>query len=162
MEEIVIALGSNLGDRLEMLKKADSFLNELSKGQISKSSIWETEPIGDARYTFYNAAVKIYHDTDPLQILKELKNFEIDCGREVKPVKWGPRIIDLDIICYGNLVIDNETLIIPHPEYQNRLFVLKPMVEVHENWIDPRSSKSVKTLIDEAPDMDIKKTEIRW
>lgn len=145
-----------------MLKKAGTFLNKLSKGPISKSSIWESEPIGNAKFTFFNAAIKIHHYVDPTRLLTQLKDFERECGRELKPAKWGPRIIDLDIICYGNLVLDKENLIIPHPEYQNRLFVLYPMVEVHENWIDPTSSKSVKTLIDEAPGMDIKKTEISW
>lgn len=162
MEEIIIALGSNLGDRHKNLQKAGNFLNELSQEPILKSSIWESEPVGGAKFTFYNAAVIIKSNFSPVRLLEKLKLFEQACGREKKPKRWGPRVLDLDIICYGNLVIDNESLIIPHAEYHKRLFVLLPMNEVVSNWVDPKTSKTIKQMMASAPQIDIKKTKISW
>lgn len=162
MEKIIIALGSNLGNRLNNLKKAGDFLTGISGKSIIKSSIWESEPVGGAKFTFYNAATQIESNLPPVELLEKLKKFEQKCGREENPERWGPRILDLDIICYGNLVIDNESLIIPHAEYQNRLFVLLPMNELTPDWVDPNTSKKMKQMIDSAPQIDIKKTEISW
>lgn len=162
MEEVIIAVGSNLGERLSNLQKAGSFLASLSKETIVKSSIWESEPVGAAKYTFYNAAAKIKTTLSPLSLLHALKSFEQECGREKNPDRWGPRILDLDIIYYGNLVIDKESLIIPHPEYHQRLFVLLPLQEIDEDRIDPVTNKRLGQMISAAPLIDIKKTEMNW
>jgi 2-amino-4-hydroxy-6-hydroxymethyldihydropteridine diphosphokinase len=162
MEEVIVAVGSNLGDRQENLQKAGIFLEQLSEGSIQKSSIWQSEPVGAAKFTFYNSVAAIKTSLQPGELLQELKLFEQQCGREKNPERWGPRILDLDIISYGNLVIDNESLIIPHPEYHRRLFVLYPISEIAPGWIDPKSSKTVKQMIDSAPQIEINKTKISW
>ncbi len=161
METVVVAIGANLGDRLKSFELASEFLKTLSLQPIIKSSIWESEPVGPAKYTFYNGTVKITTDLAPKDLLKKLKSFEKEAGR-TQTKRWGPRVLDLDIIRYGNLVIDEDTLIIPHPEYQKRLFVLKPMLEIDPDWVDVLTGTPIQHMIDIAPRMEIEKTDISW
>jgi 2-amino-4-hydroxy-6-hydroxymethyldihydropteridine diphosphokinase len=162
METVIVAVGSNLGDRLENLKKAGIFLEEISESPVQKSSVWESEPVGAAKFTFYNSTARISTSKSPSQLLKLLKEFEQYCGREKNPERWGPRVLDLDIIRYGNLVIEEENLIIPHPEYRQRLFVLLPMNEIDGKWVDTETKKSISLMLREAPDIDIKQTNFSW
>jgi len=162
METVIIALGSNLGDRLATIQKAGKFLEKLSEMPVHKGGIWESEPVGAARYPFYNTAAKIATSLLPKELLLKLKSFEQECGREKNPVRWGPRILDMDIIRYGNLVVDTDNLIIPHPEYKTRLFVLLPMEEIDGNWRDPQNQKTVTEMIDIAPQIEIRKTGLYW
>lgn len=162
MEEAIIAIGSNLGDRHQMVVKAGEFLHSCSINNLEKSSIWESEPIGGAQFTFYNSVAKIKTSLTPHQLLNKLKQFEQDCGRDPNPTKWSPRVLDLDIICYGNLVMDDDNLIIPHPEYKNRLFVLYPIHEIDQTWRHPKTNELITDLIQKAPDMDITKKDLQW
>lgn len=162
MEPVIIAVGSNIGDRLSYIQKAGEFLGSVSEDEIVKSSIWESEPVGEAKYDFLNCAAKIFSSLTPKQLLKRLKNFEQSCGRDKNPIRWGPRVIDLDLIVYGNLVIQQEDLIIPHEEFKNRLFVLLPLSEIDKNWRDPVSKRSIDELIERAPEMDLQKTDYVW
>lgn len=162
MEEVIIALGSNLGDRLQHLSKAGFFLHEISEKKIQKAAVWESEPVGGAKYSFLNTAAKIFTNKPPRKLLVKLKEFEQTCGREKNPKRWAPRIIDLDIISYGNLVIEQESLIIPHPEFSNRLFVLNPMKEICPDWQDPQTGKKIDQAIKSAPKIDIRKTDYSW
>ncbi len=162
METVVVAAGSNLGDRLKNLQHAAHFLEEISSGAVQKASIWESEPVGGAKFTFYNSVAKINTAYSPSSLLQMLKEFEQVCGREKNPERWGPRILDLDIIRFGNLVIENENLIIPHPEYSRRLFVLLPMNEIDGSWVDVTTRKSMSTMLSEAPEIEIKKTNFDW
>lgn len=162
METVIIAAGSNLGDRHAILKEAGQFLNSISSSEAIKSSIWESEPIGPSKFTFLNSAAKITTGHSPDELLFRLKNFELKMGRQKNPVRWGPRILDLDIITYGSLVIQKENLIIPHPEYPVRRFVLLPMSEITRNWIDPDSGIPLDTMLAKAPEMQIQKTKLRW
>lgn len=162
MEPVIIAVGSNMGDRLSYIQRAGEFLEDISGGNIKKSSIWESEPIGGAEHDFLNCAARIETQMAPEKLLVRLKEFEQLSGREADPVRWGPRVIDLDLIGYGDLVIQQEDLIIPHPEYSNRLFVLLPLQEIDSEWRDPKSKVHVEKIIDYAPPMDIKKTGYDW
>jgi len=162
MEKAVIAIGSNLGDRLEMVRKAGAFLSHISGSKPIKSSIWESEPVGGAKYTFYNAAALISTELPPEELLRKLKNFEMASGREKDHARWSPRILDLDIITYGDLVIETDNLIIPHPEYKRRLFVLNPLKEIYSGWVDVTTRESLATIIKNAPDMEINKTDLEW
>ncbi|MCG2588477.1 2-amino-4-hydroxy-6-hydroxymethyldihydropteridine diphosphokinase [Rhodohalobacter sulfatireducens] len=162
MEPVIIAVGSNMGDRLSYIQKAGEFLESLSEGEITKSSIWESEPIGGAKYTFLNCAAKIFTSLEPKVLLKSVKDFEQTCGREKNPVRWGPRVIDLDLIAFGSLVIQDEGLIIPHPEFKNRLFVLLPLQEIDSDWNDPKEQQNIGTLVNKAPEMDLQKTNYDW
>lgn len=162
MEQVVIAIGSNLGDRHAMVKKAGQFLRRLSENNFKKSSIWESEPVGGARYTFYNAAVTLSTKLRPTELLHTLKEFEMTCGREKNHERWSPRVLDLDIIGYGNLVIETDNLIIPHPEYKKRQFVLFPMKEICPNWNDSSTGEPMVEIIEKAPGMKIRKTDLEW
>lgn len=162
METVIIAAGSNLGDRPDYLKQAGIFLSGLSEGVVNKSSIWESEPVGSALYTFLNSTAIIETTRKPDELLELLKDFEQECGREKDPQQWGPRVLDLDIIGFGDLVIDQETLIIPHPEYHRRLFVLFPMMEIIPGWTDPVTRRGLREMIGEAPTIEIKKTDLSW
>jgi 2-amino-4-hydroxy-6-hydroxymethyldihydropteridine diphosphokinase len=99
---------------------------------------------------------------DPVNLLAVLKKFEVKSGRKNQHVKWGPRLLDLDIIAFGNLVIQTQTLIIPHPEYTKRLFVLLPLKEVDAEWNDPQTKTPIDTLIEETVEMQIHKTNMTW
>ncbi len=162
MEPVIVAVGSNLGDRLSIIQQTGIFLEQLSEIPVEKASIWESEPVGPSKFHFYNTVAKIYTSLSPQKLLAKLKAFEHQMGREKNPERWGPRILDLDIIRYSDLVIQAESLIIPHPEFSRRLFVLLPMQEVDPNWQDPISGKTVSEVVKAAPEMDIHKTEYRW
>ncbi len=162
MEPVIIAVGSNLGDRHGILKKTGAFLETLSAGEIQKSSIWESEPIGPSKYTFLNSAARIRTRLDPFELLELLKKFEQEMGRKKNSKRWAPRILDLDIIAWGRLVIHEENLIIPHPEYSKRQFVLLPMNEITQDWADPITGKTLTDYLVSAPDMQIEKTKLMW
>ena len=162
MEQAVIASGSNIGNRLDSLQAAGRFLRLLSEDTAQFSSIWETEPVGPSKYPFLNAAAKITTDLSPIELLRQLKNFEVKTGREPNSQRWAPRILDLDIIRYGDLAIEQESLIIPHPEYSHRLFVLQPMYEIDSGWTDPNSGLTLSTMIEQAPQIKLQKTDFTW
>lgn len=162
MEQVIVAVGSNLGDRHNMLRQAGSFLDEISGAPVRKSSIWESEPIGPSEFPFLNAVAEIGFSGEPHELLHQLKMFERESGRKNQHVRWGPRLLDLDIIAFGGLVIQTETLIIPHPEYTNRLFVLLPLRDVDPKWADPVSDTPIDSLIEKSDEMQIQKTNLTW
>jgi len=127
-----LGVGSNLGDRNRNIKEAIKKINLLKDTQVIKiSKIIETKPVGGvpAQGNFLNAALKIQTRISPLKLLKDLKEIEKDLGR-VKTVRYGPRAIDLDILFYGDRIINTKELAIPHPRLFARDFVLKPLSEV--------------------------------
>ncbi|TVR15801.1 MAG: 2-amino-4-hydroxy-6-hydroxymethyldihydropteridine diphosphokinase [Balneolaceae bacterium] len=162
MEKVIIAVGSNLGDRLNMLQKAGAFLEELSESEVKKASVWESEPVGGAKFSFYNSVAQIETALQPLDLLNRLKAFEQKCGREKNPERWAPRILDMDIILYGNLVIHYDTLIIPHQEYKKRQFVLYPLQEINPDLHDPKTKTPIAEMMEHAPEIEISKTDLIW
>lgn len=162
MESSIIAVGSNIGDRHEHLQAAGHFLSALSQQPVKASAIYLTEPIGPATRYFLNAAVKIHTHLAPARLIARLKRYENENGRPAKHARWSARTIDLDIISYGHLVIHKDSLIIPHPKYAERLFVLKPLHDINADWKDPETDMPIKTMINQAANMQIKKTELAW
>ena len=162
METVIIAVGSNLGDRLQAIRSAGDFLSRLSETDIRKASVYESEAIGNARFPFLNTAARIMTSLPPEELLFRLKEFEHSCGREKEPVRWGPRILDLDIIRYGNLRKKTLHLTLPHPEYFKRAFVLLPMLEIDTNWVDPELRMNLMQLQKALPESEIEKTDHRW
>ncbi len=148
MITIYLSLGSNIGDRRKNIEKA---LSELEKNNIEKiriSSFYETEPVGPKQRNFYNIAGKFGTSLSPIELLKTLKQIEKRLGR-TKTYRWGPRVIDIDILFYGNEIINTKSLIIPHKEIQNRAFVLIPMKEIAPKFIHPKIHKQIITLCKE-------------
>jgi len=143
----VIALGSNLGDREMNLKTALVKMKERGMYIEKLSSFVETEPYG---YTdqpkFLNAVCLVETDLSPRALLNTLLAIEREMGR-VRTVKWGPRVIDLDIVFYEDLIVNEEGLIIPHPDAHNRLFVLEPLSEIAPDLVHPVLKKTVQELL---------------
>lgn len=127
-----IGAGSNLGNRQKNIRLAVNKISALKNTKVIKvSKIIETAPLGGpaAQRKFLNTVLKIKTQLPPLILLRNLKNIEKELGRK-KTVRWGPRIIDLDILFYGDKIIDTKALKIPHPRMLERAFVLRPLLEL--------------------------------
>ena len=133
---VLIGLGSNLGDRLENLRRAQEALR--AHLQILKTSrVYLTEPWGYAdQPAFLNQVLLAKTDLPPHALLDAVKAIELELGR--KPTfRYGPRVIDIDILAYGNLVLKTPRLTIPHPRLAERAFVLVPLAEIAPDWRHP-------------------------
>jgi len=140
--KIFLAIGTNLGDRENNIKKAIKELEYISK-IVKISSIIETKPYGKTdQPDFLNCVVEIDTELPPDKLMETLLEIEKKLGR-VRTEKWGPRIIDLDILFYGNLVIRNELLTVPHYDFQNRDFFINPMKEIAPNFVHPILLKKI-------------------
>ena len=162
MAQVIIALGSNLNNPHLQLRKAASFLQTLSETEIITSDIYKSEPVGPSDNDFLNGVIAIETDLSPDELFNELKAQEKRQGRPSRYPKWTARTLDLDIIAYDDLVVETDTLIIPHQEYTRRLFVLLPLKDIFPDWKDPVSAQRVDTLIEQAPDLQIVKTTLNW
>ena len=151
MFRVFLGLGSNLGDRVSYLSKAVRELSEITAIQ-SLSSLYETEPVGYKNQPeFLNLVLEIETPLKPLELLKQLQAVEKRVGRTNR-VHLRPREIDIDILLYEKLVHENQDLIVPHPELQNRRFVLEPLCEIAPGVIHPTLHESVASLLSRCPD----------
>ena len=149
--QIYFSLGSNVGDRKShiehALKHLDSILNI-----NAISSIYETSPQGyKDQSNFYNLVCSTNNMIDIYELLEICKNIEIHCGRTPNFIN-GPRILDIDIISYGDQLLEREDLQIPHPRMHLRLFVLIPLAEINPDWVHPKLNVSIEKLIEENTD----------
>jgi len=148
----LIGIGSNLGLAAENCEKAISFLNNSESLQVTAhSSLYQSEPVGKKDQPwFVNGAVEVSTSLNPEQLLQHLLNIEHQFGRKRKG-KWGPRIIDLDILDYDGKIFNSETLTLPHPEMTQRRFVLEPLSEIAGSTIHPLEKKTILDLLKELP-----------
>ena len=147
MSKVWIALGSNMGEGRENLDLAIKMMNERGVLVEKVSTYIETEPYGYTEQdNFVNAVCIAETNLSPRELLETLLKIELNMGR-VRIIKWGPRIIDLDILFYEDLIIDEEDLKVPHIEIQKRSFVLEPMNEISPDKIHPVFKKSVNQLL---------------
>ena len=123
----IVALGSNLGDRVEYLRFGIDHIGTV----IAQSQVFETDPVGgpDNQGPYLNMVAMIATDLDPYALLRNLNKVEADADR-VRVVRWGPRTLDLDIVFYDDVRIESEELTIPHPRFAERRFVLEPLAEI--------------------------------
>ena len=146
---VAIALGSNLGDRDEQLDEAEDRLAVLLSGAVA-SARYETGSVGGPPNApdFLNEVVVGTTLLGPRSLLEALHAIEEAAGRE-RPFVNAPRTLDLDLILYGDFVIDEPGLRVPHPRFRDRAFVLQPLAEVAGDWVDPVSGHAVKDLLDQ-------------
>ncbi|MDI6740626.1 MAG: 2-amino-4-hydroxy-6-hydroxymethyldihydropteridine diphosphokinase [Candidatus Edwardsbacteria bacterium] len=143
-----IGLGSNLGNRLGNLRGAISAIREMPGLTIAAtSSVYETAPVGNRdQPKFINAVIEVGCELSPQELLAALLRIEKHMGREPRG-KWEPRVIDLDIIYYGDQVLNTTELTVPHPEAARRAFVLEPLSEIAPDFVDPVEKKTVLQLL---------------
>ena len=154
----LIAIGSNLGTpKKNCIEAIDIISSSPGIKTISKSSFYQTAPVGNTEQNwFINSVIKISTQLNPDILLAVLLEIESKMGR-IRKEKWGPRIIDLDLLFYDNLIIKIKDLTLPHPEIQKRNFVLQPLNEIEENFIHPSLNKSINTLLKESKDNSVVK-----
>lgn len=145
--KVFLSIGSNMGDKKNNLLKAIENISKLKNTSIIKQSTFlETEPFGlKNQDNFINACLELKTLLSPQEMLIELLNIEKKMGR-IRLVKWGPRIIDLDILLFDDYVIEDDNLSIPHPYMSERMFVLEPLVEIAPNILHPLEKKTILSL----------------
>ena len=149
MSRAYVALGSNLGDREENLRAALKHLQENGIEVVKTSTFIETEPYGVTDQPgFVNAVCQVETELAPLELLRLLLRIEQEMGR-VRLRRWGERNIDLDLLLYEDAVLESEELTLPHPDMQNRDFVLIPFAEIAGEVVHPVLRKTIKLLKEE-------------
>ena len=149
MVDCAIALGSNQGNSLDILEKSLSTLNEIPGIIINAVSSWyQTKPVGtpQPQQDYLNGCALLSVEQTPEELLNILQATEIQFGRTNKNTLQ-PRTLDLDLLLYGNLVLNTPTLTIPHPRMTQRAFVLVPLSEIASDWIEPKSNTKIVKLL---------------
>ena len=146
---IYIGIGSNLGDRRANTAEAIDRITKIPDTRVVRaSSLYESEPLGNAKTWFVNSVIEIETELGAEPMLKRLKAIEDAMGRKrVKGKRWGSRIIDLDILLSENEVVDKRNLRVPHPEMHKRRFVLMPLAELAPHVVHPGLGQSVSALL---------------
>lgn len=146
--QVYIALGSNLGNKKENFQEALGRLAKLPDTKIIKeSSLYESEPLGDSKEWYVNGVIEIETELKPDALLNKFKNIERAMGRKKVRKRWGARIIDIDILLYDSITLNKKNLKIPHPEMQNRKFVLIPLSEIAPQVIHPELGMTISELL---------------
>ena len=143
---VAVALGSNLGDRERYLRDAIAALRAPLSG-LTVSPFYDTEPVGVGQQPrFLNAAVTGSTTLPPRALLETLLGIEAQFGR-TRPHPGAARTLDLDLILYGDQIIEEPDLIVPHPRYRERRFVIEPLAEIAPDWIDPVTKRTMRELM---------------
>jgi 2-amino-4-hydroxy-6-hydroxymethyldihydropteridine diphosphokinase len=141
---IFLGIGSNLGERQNNLEEAKSLL---SLRILSESSLYETEPVGYLNQPwFLNAVIQVDQGLTARELLQRIQEVENRLGRK-REIPKGPRVIDIDILFYNDLILNEPDLVIPHPAIQDRKFVLQPLAEIASQFEHPVLHKSIQQLL---------------
>ncbi|MBN1504664.1 MAG: 2-amino-4-hydroxy-6-hydroxymethyldihydropteridine diphosphokinase [Candidatus Eisenbacteria bacterium] len=143
-----MGIGSNLGEKEKNIRRA---VDEIAVMPFTKlitvSSLYDSEPVGEVEQgNFVNAVALVETDLPARRLLWNLMLIEQRMGR-VRTVRWGPRTIDLDIVLYGKNIVEEDGLVIPHPEMEKRAFVLIPLLEIEPDLVHPRTKEPVRKLL---------------
>ena len=158
---VFIALGSNIGDSLRIVRQAMERLQEFSASPLMRSSLWKTTPLDcpPCSPTFVNAVVGLipHADETPESLLAKLQALEIEFGRQPKKILNEPRPLDLDLIAFGNETSNSPSLVLPHPRAHERRFVLQPLAEIAPGFVLPGQAKPVAELLNCLPPDELMK-----
>lgn len=153
MPQVVhIAVGSNLGDRRATIEAAFRSIEALPRTRVDRrSTLIETEPVGPAgQGPYLNGTARLLTDLSARELLDHLLEIERELGRERSPdSRWGARTIDLDILLWGELIVDEPSLTIPHPRLHERGFVLVPLAEIDPDVVVPTLARRVQDLLND-------------
>ena len=152
----IVALGANLGKPRQQIEKAFSAINQLEGVRLKAiSPLFRTKAVGlTDQADFINAVVLLHTILNPQQLLQALQKLELDFGRE-RTIRFGPRTLDLDIVDYNGLVVNDQNLILPHPRAHERAFVMEPLARIVPNYQVGRHGKAAElavTLLRQKPD----------
>tara|TARA_S200000501_G_scaffold222352_1_gene208589 strand:- start:28005 stop:28490 length:486 start_codon:yes stop_codon:yes gene_type:complete len=149
-----LGIGSNIDDRLSNLNKSvDLISDDLNIKFIQVSNFYESLPMYNLNLnTFLNGVIKISTSYTPSQLLSKVKNIEAEMGREKSVERYENRIIDIDILCCENQIIESSKLTLPHPNIKERKFVLEPWCDIDSNYIIVNENRKVKELLALLPD----------
>ena len=139
-----IGIGSNMGDRLEYVRRALGLMDALPDTEfVAVSSVYDTVPVGvTGQPCFLNAVAELSTDIGPVELLRKLLAIEASCGR-VRTSVWGPRTLDLDLLLYDDVEIETQELTLPHPRARGRAFVLVPLAELAPDLSFPGDTETV-------------------
>jgi 2-amino-4-hydroxy-6-hydroxymethyldihydropteridine diphosphokinase len=153
MIRLYILLGGNLGDKQKVFSEARALLREQVGIITALSVVYETEPWGfESSDYFWNQVIEIVTGLSAAEVLLQTQQIELQLGRIRKEVQYNSRIIDIDILFYGDQVINSDDLIVPHPRIQERKFVLVPLHEIAPDLMHPVFHKTIRQLLEECPD----------
>ncbi len=149
LNRVYIGLGTNLGNKIDNLKIAYKLIEETIGVIIQESSVYATLPWGfDSNEKFYNSVIIISTTLSPEGLLEQIKVIESTMGRDNSyKIGYSSRIIDIDILDFNGLTLQSNILVLPHPQLENRNFVLFPIKDVDPNWNHPISNKSIDELL---------------
>ncbi len=152
MHALLLALGSNLGARKEILSGACAALERCGVTILRRSHLFETAPVGGpaGQPPYLNAALAAETSLAPLELLDACQRIETLFGRE-RHERWGARTLDVDILAYDDLQVETERITLPHPRLHERAFVLAPLLEVAPDWRHPILGETTRQLWEELP-----------
>ena len=150
-----LALGSNMGDSQKTLEAAIQILAQTPGISLEARSNWyQTKAVGPPQPDYLNGCVTLQVEILPHQLLDILLGIEQQFGR-VRQERWGPRILDLDLLLFDDIILDTQNLKIPHPRMRDRAFVLVPLAEIAPDWVEPVSGYVIKELLKEVDCSDV-------
>ena len=153
MIKLYILLGGNLGDKRKVFSEARAKLSQQVGTITNQSVLYETEPWGfQSDDIFWNQVLEISTALSPEEVLQQTQQVERELGRIRKANQYDSRIIDIDILFYGDQIIQTENLVVPHPRLQERKFALVPLCQIAPELIHPVIQKSIRQLLDECAD----------
>lgn len=152
-QKVYLSLGSNIGNRLATLQKAIFHIQRKAGKVLDISSVYENPAVGFEGGDFYNIVVSLLTSMGPKELLDTLLQIEEDFGRKRTSTGYSSRTLDIDIVYYGTETINNDELVIPHPQMQHRKFVLKPLSDIAPQFYHPVLQKDTRNLLQECRDI---------